>query len=315
MTLDPGVWGVLATPLTADGSAVDTESLARQVRHYEAIGATGLTVLGVFGEAARLTPAERLTVVETVVASGDLPLVIGVSALGLEEVCAEAANVLPAAGSRLAGLMVQVNSSDPGALSNHLNEVADRTERPLVVQDYPVISGVPIATADLVAAVRRVPSVVAVKSESSPSPPAVAELVAGLDVPIFGGLGGTCLLDELAVGAAGAMTGFSVPEGLLACVKAFRDGGFDAARDVWRDYLPLVNFEFQAGIALALRKRSLVLRGLIAHDTVRPPAATPPETMLRLLAEHLHRTPSVALPPPPEQPTPSTSPERSEGLL
>ena len=98
MTLDPGVWGVLATPLTADGSAVDTESLARQVRHYESIGATGLTVLGVFGEAARLTPAERRTVVETVVASSSrLPLVIGISALELDEVCAEAAE-RPAGG-------------------------------------------------------------------------------------------------------------------------------------------------------------------------------------------------------------------------
>lgn len=294
MALEPGVWGVLATPLTADGSAVDTESLARQVRHYESIGATGLTVLGVFGEAARLTPAERRTVVETVVAAGGLPLVIGVSALELAEVCAEAANVLPAVGSRLAGLMVQVNSGDPGALSKHLDEVAHRTESPLVVQDYPVMSGVRIATADLVAAVRNVRSVVAVKSESSPSPPAVAELVAGLDVPIFGGLGGTCLLDELAVGAAGAMTGFSVPEGLLACVAAYRSGGFDAAREVWRDYLPLVNFEFQAGIALGLRKRSLVLRGLIAYDAVRTPSAVPPESMLRLLAEHLRRTPGVS---------------------
>jgi 4-hydroxy-tetrahydrodipicolinate synthase len=306
MTLDPGVWGVLATPLTADGSAVDTESLARQVRHYETIGATGLTVLGVFGEAARLTPAERRTVVETVVAAADLPLVIGLSALDLEEVCTEAANVLPVVGSRLAGLMVQVNSSDPDTLSKHLNAVADRTQSPLVVQDYPVISGVPIATADLVAAIRTVPSVVAVKSESSPSPPAVAELAARLDLPIFGGLGGTCLLDELAVGAAGAMTGFSVPEGLLACVGAFKEGGFEAAREVWRDYLPLVNFEFQAGIALALRKRSLVLRGLIAYDAVRPPAALPPESMYRLLTEHLRRTPGVSLLPPPE---------RSEGLL
>ena len=288
MTLAPGVWGVLATPLTADGSAVDTESLARQVRHYDSIGATGLTVLGVFGEAARLTPSERRTVVETVVASSSqLPLVVGISALEVDEVCAEAANVLPAVGSRLAGLMVQVNSSDPGALGNHLNAVAERTERPIVVQDYPVITGIRIATADLIAAVRKAPSAVAVKSESSPSPPAVAELVAGLDVPIFGGLGGTCLLDELAVGAAGAMTGFSVPEGLIACVTAYRDGGFDAAREVWRDYLPLVNFEFQAGIALGLRKHSLVRRGLIAYDAVRAPAAVPPESMLRLLAERL----------------------------
>lgn len=294
MTLRPGVWGVLATPFIAD--AVDTKSLARQARHYESIGATGLTVLGVFGEAARLSPAERQTVVETVVAATELPLVIGISALGLDEVCAEAENILPAAGSRLAGLMVQVNTSDPDALSKHLQEVADRTERPLVVQDYPVVTGIPIATADLVDAVRRVDAVVAVKSESSPSPPAVAQLVAGLDVPVFGGLGGTCLLDELAVGAAGAMTGFSVPEGLLACVAEYRDGGFEAARAVWLDYLPLVNFEFQAGIALGLRKHSLVLRGLISSDAVRTPGAVPPPAMLRLLVEHLSRTPGITLP-------------------
>jgi 4-hydroxy-tetrahydrodipicolinate synthase len=294
MTLRPGVWGVLATPFTAD--TIDTKSLARQARHYESIGATGLTVLGVFGEAARLSPAERRTVVETVVASTDLPLVIGISALELDGVCAEAENILPAAGSRLAGLMVQVNTGDPDALGKHLQEVADRTERPLVVQDYPVISGIPIVTADLIEAVRRVDAVVAVKSESSPSPPAVAQLVAGLDVPVFGGLGGTCLLDELAVGAAGAMTGFSVPEGLLACVAEYRDGGFEAARAVWLDYLPLVNFEFQAGIALGLRKHSLVLRGLISSDAVRTPGAVPPPAMLRLLVEHLSRTPGITLP-------------------
>src|SRR5918999_6300112 len=95
MTLAPGVWGVLATPLTPDGSAVDTDSLTRQVEHYVRIGATGLTVLGVFGEAARLTPDERRIVVRTVAAAAaGLPLVIGLSALDVEGACAEAANVL-----------------------------------------------------------------------------------------------------------------------------------------------------------------------------------------------------------------------------
>ena len=294
--LPAGVWGVLATPFTADGAAVDTASLARQVQHYARIGATGLTVLGVFGEAARLTPAERRTVVETVVgAGGRLPLVVGVSALDPESACAEAENVVDVADGRLAGLMVQVSSPDPDELVRHLTTVADRTGQGIVVQDYPVASGVSIATADLVAAVRRLPAAVGVKSESSPSAPAVAELVAGLDVPVFGGLGGTSLLDELAVGAAGAMTGFSAPEGLVACVEANRTGGFDAARDVWREYLPLVNFEFQRGIALGLRKRSLVLRGLIAHDAVRPPAPAVPPRMLELLVEHLRRTPGELL--------------------
>jgi 4-hydroxy-tetrahydrodipicolinate synthase len=294
--LRSGVWGVLATPLTPEGAGVDTASLARQVQHYTAIGATGLTVLGVFGEAARLTPAERRSVVETVVATdAALPLVVGISALEPLAACAEAENVLDLTDGRLAGLMVQVSTADPAELARHLTTIADRTGHGLVVQDYPVASGVSIATHDLVAAVRRVPAAVAVKSESSPSAPAVAELVAGLDVPVFGGLGGTCLLDELAVGAAGAMTGFSVPEGLLACVAAYRTGGFDAARDVWRNYLPLANFEFQQGIALGLRKHSLVLRGLIAHDAVRPPAPAVPPRMIELLAQHLRRTPGALL--------------------
>jgi 4-hydroxy-tetrahydrodipicolinate synthase len=294
--LAPGVWGVLATPLTADGASVDTESLTRQVEHYVRIGATGLTALGVFGEAVRLTPAERRTVVGTVAAAAaDLPMVIGLSALDAEAACAEAANVLDVLDRPPAGLMVQVGSPDPDAVVAQLNAVAERTGQGIVVQDYPVVSGVSIATDDLVAAVRRIPAAVAVKSESSPSPPAVAALVAGLDVPVFGGLGGTGLLDELAVGSAGAMTGFSVPEGLIACVNAFRDGGFTAAREVWRDYLPLVNFEFQAGIALSLRKHSFVHRGLIATPAVRPPAATAPEALLGVLREHLRHTP-YALP-------------------
>ncbi|MHA6625031.1 dihydrodipicolinate synthase family protein [Pseudonocardia sichuanensis] len=293
--LAPGVWGVLATPLTPDAAAVDTASLTRQVQHYVRIGATGLTVLGVFGEAARLTPDERRTVAATVAAAApDLPLVIGLSALDAEAACAEAANVLDVLGRPPAGLMVHVGSPDPDAVVRQLNTVAERTGQGIVVQDYPVVSGVSIATADLVAAVRRVPAAVAVKSESSPSPPAVAALVAGLSVPVFGGLGGTGLLDELAVGSAGAMTGFSVPEGLLACVTAYREGGFGAAREVWRDYLPLVNFEFQAGIALALRKHSLVHRGLIDTPAVRPPAAAAPEALLPVLREHLARTPHAS---------------------
>jgi 4-hydroxy-tetrahydrodipicolinate synthase len=290
--LAPGVWGVLATPLTPDGSAVDIGSLERQVRHYVRIGATGLTALGVFGEAARLTPDERRTVVRTVAAAAPgLPLVIGLSALDVEGACAEAERVLDVLDRPPAGLMVQVASPDPGAVARQLTTVAERTGQGIVVQDYPVVSGVSIATSDLVDAVRRVPAAVAVKSESAPSPPAVATLASGLDVPVFGGLGGTGLLDELAVGSAGAMTGFSVPEGLIACVTAFRGGGFAAAREAWLEYLPLVNFEFQSGIALALRKHSLVHRGLIAAPAVRPPAAPAPEPLLPVLLEHLRRTP------------------------
>ena len=177
--------------------------------------------------------------------------------------------------------MVQANSSDPGALSNHLHAVAERTDCPTVVQDYPVITGIRIMTADLTAAVRDVPSAVAV-SPADPESTAVAELAAGLDVPIFGGLGGpVCSTNSLS--ALLAHTGFRA--------KAYRvcDGvprrGFDAAREVWRDYLPLAN-RLQAGIALTYA--NTVSSGAALSRT------TPSERRRRTAGEHVRCSPTSA---------------------
>lgn len=209
--LSSGVWGVVATPFLGPSLEVDETSVSRLVKHYERIGVTGLTVLGVFGEAARLSGEERRTVLEAVAASVELPLVVGVTGLATAPVIEEARQVREVVGDRLAGLMVQVNSPDPRVVAAHLNAVHDATGAGIVVQDYPEASKVAIRTADLVRAVQAVPSAVGVKAEAPPTPAAVAVLTAQLDVPVFGGLGGLGLLDELAAGAAGAMTGFSCP--------------------------------------------------------------------------------------------------------
>ena len=120
-------------------------------------------MLGVFGEAARLTPGERRTVVETVVAADpQLPLVVGVSALetrgGLRR---GETNVLDLVdGWAAGGLMVQV--ARPATRTSSLGTAGRRSptgrDQGIVVQDYPVVSGVSIAApGDLVDAVRRVP--------------------------------------------------------------------------------------------------------------------------------------------------------------
>lgn len=288
MSLQPGVWGVVATPFDRS-LALDRRSLDRLVRHYAGIGVEGLTVLGVFGEAAALSRAERSAVLRTVVDAVDLPLVVGLTALATAPAVEEARAVLDVAGDRAAALMVQVNSPDPAVVTDHLGRVAAATGRPIVVQDYPVASGVTIPVAALrrvVAALAQDGTVAAVKAEAPPTPPAIAAL-ADLGVPVFGGLGGIGLLDELACGSAGAMTGFSFPEALQECVSAFRAGGYPKAREVYAPYLPLVTFEQQARIALAIRKECLVARGLIEHGAVRPPAATLPSALTPLLRDHL----------------------------
>ncbi len=289
--ISPGVWGVVATPFTGPAYDIDEASLAKLVAHYEGIGVTGLTVLGVFGEAARLSTEERRRVLETVADTVSLPLVIGATALSTAPVVEEVRQAQDVVGDRLAGAMVQVNSPDPDVLSRHLVAVHEATGAGLVVQDYPVVSGVSIGSGALVSALRSLPFVVAVKAEAPPTPVAIAALTRGLDVPVFGGLGGIGLLDELDAGSAGAMTGFSFPEALIACVQAWRDGGFDAARSVWTPYLPLVNFEQQVRIALAVRKECLRRRGLIDEAAVRPPAAAMPEELMAQLVRHLDAVP------------------------
>jgi len=285
--LAPGLWGVLATPFAGDDLHVDHGSLGRLARHYEQVGATGLTVLGVFGEAARLSTVERGAVLSSVAGAVALPLVVGATSLSTSPLVEEVEQAQVVAGERLAAVMVQVPSAVPAVVRRHLTAVHDATGAALVVQDYPLVSGVAIAADALADAVEGLAFVAAVKAESPPTSVSVGTLARRLDVPVFGGLGGIGLLDELAAGAAGAMTGYSFPEGLLACVRAWQDGGFEAARAALLPHLPLIAFEQQPGIGLALRKACLQRRGLVDEAGVRPPAPGMPEALRAQVERHV----------------------------
>lgn len=287
--LAPGVWGVVATPFQGSTLDVDLDSLSELVEHYEAIGATGLTVLGVFGEAVALTAEERRQVLEIAVECTDLPLVVGVTALATRPAIDEIRAAQDVAGERLAAVMVQANSARPEVVIAHLDAIHRATGAKVVLQDYPLASGVSISTKALISVVTWCTFVIAVKAEAPPTSVAIAELTAALvgRVSVFGGLGGQGLLDELLAGAAGAMTGFSYPEALIACVRAWQEDGYRAARDQLLPYMPLINFEQQAKVALAIRKECLRERGLIRDAGVRPPAAGFPEDLRFSMGTHL----------------------------
>ena len=282
-----GLWGVLATPFHGADLALDTESLRREVDHYLGVPADGLVVLGVFGEGASLDAEERRLAVATVAgAAPTTPLVVGFSARATAVAVEQGRQALEAAG-RPVSLMVLVNTADPVRLADHLAAVHEATGAGVVLQDYPETSGVRIGADAVLAVLKRCPFVVAVKSEAPPTSVAIGRLARSTPVPVFGGLGGVGLLDELAAGAAGAMTGFSHPEGLRAAIDAHSAGGFTAAREAFAPWLPLVNYEAQPRIGLAVRKEILRRRGLFTDGAVRPPAAAAPREILDLLPAHL----------------------------
>ncbi|MDV3129719.1 dihydrodipicolinate synthase family protein [Mycobacterium sp. 21AC1] len=288
--LGQGLWGVLATPFD-EHLDLDLDSLRNEVTSFAGDGCDGLVALGVFGEAASLRPHEADAVAATVAASTDLPYVLGLSEREPDAVVAQAQRLLAAVPRLPAALMAQIGDVDPAVAAESLGRLHAATGIGVLVQDYPVASGVRVTDEQVMALMGACPFAAGVKSETPPTSSAIASLAPHLDVPVFGGLGGVGLLDELAAGSAGAMTGFSHPAALAAVLQAYRDGGFRAARAVWAPWLPLANFEGQARIGLAIRKEILSRRGVIGSGRVRPPALPLPDSMVPLLDQHLATIP------------------------
>jgi 4-hydroxy-tetrahydrodipicolinate synthase len=272
-----GVYSVLPTPFTAAGD-VDTDSLRRVVDLFIGAGVNGVTVLGVTGEVARLDDDERQRVLETVTShvSGRIGVVAGTTAEGTRT-CIGYSRAAKAAGATAVMVspprMPKINSE---AVLRHYHALADAVDVEIVVQDYPPISGYAMEPSLLARVAREIPRARTIKLEDPPTPfktSRILEQAAGLDVRIFGGLGGVFLLEELMAGATGAMTGFAYPEILVQIVKLFRKGQEDEAASVFYRSVPLMRFEFQEGIGMAIRKEVLHRRGALASPATRAPAA------------------------------------------
>lgn len=293
--LAPGLWGVLATPFD-DNLAVDLESLRSELASFADDGCDGLVALGVFGEAASLTPGEADTVAHTVATASELPYVLGLSERDPHAVVRQAQRLLAAVPRPPVALMAQIAEPDPAVAADSLRQLHEATGVGILIQDYPVVSGVTVTDEQVVALTRACPFAVGVKSETPPTSVAIAHVAPRVDVPVFGGLGGVGLLDELAAGSAGAMTGFSHPAVLASVLRAHRDGGFTAAREVFAPWLPLANFEGQLKVGLSIRKEVLRRRGVIASGRVRNPARPLPASLVPLLDQHLASVPTYANP-------------------
>jgi 4-hydroxy-tetrahydrodipicolinate synthase len=270
-----GVFSVLPTPFTTEGE-IDYLSLRKVVDLYIRAGVNGLTALGVTGEVARLTEQERFAVLEAILdrVKGRVPVVAGATADGLRATI-ENARRAQAAGARAVMVspprMAKLNSA---AVLRHYAELASAVDLPIVVQDYPPVSGYALEPVLLARIARDVPPARTIKLEDPPTPLKVTRILEqsqNVPLQILGGLGGVFLLEELMAGAAGVMTGFACPEVLVKVVKLYRNGQVDEAADTFYRAAPLMRFEFQEGTGMAIRKEILRRRGALAAAAVRAP--------------------------------------------
>jgi len=272
-----GVHWMLATPFHEDES-IDSASMVKLVAKAVSSGCQGMVCLGVTGETARLTDRERRQVAETVIQQAEgLPVTVWTTA-GSPAVAIDRSREAQELGA--AAAMVSpppMGKPNPDAVLAHYSRLADAIDLPIVVQDYPSTSGVHMSPDFIATLASSVPAARYLKLEDPPTPPKISAIrkLVGDDMPIFGGLGGVFLLEELARGSAGAMTGFASPEVLVAIYRQMAEGDRVKAEELFTRCLPLMLFEFQEGIGVGIRKYALHSRGLIECPNVRHPGPNP----------------------------------------
>lgn len=273
-----GVHVIVATPFTDQG-AVDHASARRLIDFHMKQGVHGATILGVFGEAPKLTGEESLAFTKTILSevNGRIPITVGVSNPGLDNL-REFAEAVMKAGA--AGVMV---APIPGLRSDdqvfgYYEQVAARLgDIPWVLQDYPQTTTVFMSPAVIMRMIRAFPRMVMLKAEDCPGLNKISFIRKtsadeGLRrISILVGNGGLHYPQELLRGVDGAMTGYAYTEMLVEVYRLFKAGDVEAAEDLYDAHLPLVRHELQPGLGLAMRKYVLAKRGAIASAHVRAP--------------------------------------------
>lgn len=275
-----GVYLITVTPFKDNGE-LDLPSTDRMVDFCLERGVTGLTVLGIMGEATKLTAEESRLFVRQVLArvQGKVPVVVGASAPGFAPMGELTKSVMDMGA---AGVMVAppatVRTDDQ--ISSYFEMVNETLgpDVPWVLQDHPVSTTVQMSTAVVLKILKNSPRCVMLKHEDWPGLAKLSAICAAIQkgelrkISILTGNGGGLFLpEELLRGANGAMTGFAYPEMMVDVCAAYAAGDVERAFDIFDAYLPLAKYEQQGGIGLAVRKHILAERGAIASAAIRKP--------------------------------------------
>ncbi|HRJ69418.1 MAG TPA: dihydrodipicolinate synthase family protein [Beijerinckiaceae bacterium] len=275
-----GVFPIAPTPFLPDG-AIDWASAERLFAWYREIGSDGLTVLGIMGEAPKLEPAESLRLLKLAVKHfAGLPVIVGVSAPGFAAMRSLAREALAAGAASVMIAPPGTLRTDDSIVGYYAQAVeAIGADVPFVIQDYPLVTSVQMTPGVIRRIVQDQASCVMLKAEDWPGLEKITALRSWQkdgtlrDLAIMVANGGLFLDFEMERGADGSNTGYAFPEMLIDVVRLSRTGQRDAAHDLFDAHLPLLRYEQQPNVGLAVRKYVMMRRGILAHDAQRKPGA------------------------------------------
>jgi 4-hydroxy-tetrahydrodipicolinate synthase len=283
MKLSPttaGAFAIAPTPFHEDGG-IDTVSLDRMTDFYFETGCTGVTVLGIMGEAPKLDAQEALDVATRMIKrAGSHPIIVGVSAPGFAAMRSLARSVMDAGAAGVMIAPVPSLRTDDQIVGYFRQAVeAIGSDIPWVLQDYPLTLTVQMTPSVIRRIIQDNPSCQMLKHEDWPGLEKITAL-RGFQrdgsmrpISILTGNGALFLDFEMERGADGAMTGYAFPDMLVDLVRLSKEGRRDAAHDLFDAHLPLLRYEQQQNVGLAVRKYVMMRRGVLACDAQRKPGS------------------------------------------
>lgn len=270
-----GNFPIVATAFTDDGD-VDEDSQRVLLEYLIAAGVHGVVILANASEGFALSDHERerlsrLTIEQV---NHRVPVIVTTSHYSSLLTARRAAEAEKMGADAIMAMPSFYGSWVPDltGVFEHFKTIAGAVSVPIVIQDHPV-SGVQMPVPFLARLATELSTVKYFKIETPNAPWKIAGLIEAAGSSFdgaFGGMNGTTLIQELDNGACGTMPSCSLPDVFARICELYRGGQRAKAVALYRQYLPLVDFEARlAGRNTA--KEILALGGIIRSAHVRLP--------------------------------------------
>ncbi len=267
-----GVLPAITTPFTPD-LMVDHGFLAEHASWMVDAGCVGMVPGGSLGEAATLTPGEKLDVIRTLVgAHGDrAPVVTGVAALSTADAVEFVRQAERAGASGFMVLPPYVYRSDEREMGAYVSAVMRATSLPCMLYNNPLAYGTDFKPEQIAALAEEHANLRAVKESSSDVRRVTAirallgdrlEILVGVD---------DAIVEGVAAGAVGWIAGLvnAFPRESVVLYELARHGRHAEAAELYRWFLPLLRLD--VGIKFVQLIKLVQDRVGRGNARVRPP--------------------------------------------
>jgi 2-keto-3-deoxy-L-arabinonate dehydratase len=267
---------ILVTPFADDGS-LDLKSLEREIEWVLSEGASGVACVAIASEGYKLTESERDAVIATTVrrVDGRVPVVASADGPGEEPAIDRAGRAAALGAAALMVLPSYFVKPGPDALASYYARIAEVSRLPIMLQDAPQLTGVPMSPALWARMAEATPGLRYIKAEGTPQGPTISEALrlCGDRVGVFCGWGGLSLLDALERGAIGNMPAPNFTRFFADVQRFWEAGDRERAGQLFDRGVPFVMWTMQSiDHSVTAAKVELHRRGVIASPRLRQPA-------------------------------------------